>query len=276
MLDMTGRGKGICALASYSGNKVSGLILGRFENKEAEMLSVYVNPFFRKKGIASMLLKQFEKKAAAAGCSKIKAAFTSAMPSFGAVKRLFEKNGWSKPQKRMKLIYFSRENLYREIQENPRYEKYKNALLPKGFELVKWCELQPEKIAQIKSRHNQPGGWTDDNTPFREPEKMEKLNSFAILKDDSVAGWFITHRINPDTIRYTQIYNDPVANGMRGIIIQTVIHAYWLHAMYGPEKGCFIIYEWNTSLLKIFEKLMEKLTDSCTESFGVEKDIGQD
>ncbi len=250
-----------------------GLLLASFANGEAELLSVYVKPSFRNDGIASALLNIFEKEAAGNNCRKLKASFTSSMPGFAATKRLFEKCGWGKPEKRMKLIHFSRESLYREMVENPRYAKYKKALLPKGFELVKWHELPSEKIAEVKSRHNRPGGWKDEDSPFREPDKLEKLNSFAILRDSDVVGWFITHRINPDTIRYTQIYNAPVAKSLRGVILQTFIHAFCLHAMRGPEKGCVIIYEWNTPLMKVFEKLMEKLTDSCSESYGIEKDL---
>jgi ribosomal protein S18 acetylase RimI-like enzyme len=273
LLASLGKDSSVFSFVAIKDKRAAGLVLGQVKNGDAELLSVYVSPLFRREGIAGKLLRLFEKKAAEMKAQRIHAAVTTSMPGFEPMKKLFAKNAWSYPELHMKLINFSRKNLEKELNENPRYARYKNPIMPKGFELMKWAELPEEKIEEVKNRQNKPGGWTDEDTPFREPARMEKLNSLAILKDGVVAGWLINHRINGDTIRYNQVYNNPVEKGMRGVIIQAVLHAFWLHALHGPEKGCFIIYDWNTPLQKMFDKLMLKLVDSCVESFRVEKSL---
>jgi hypothetical protein len=65
-----------------------------------------------------------------------------------------------------------------------------------------WKDLAAESLDELRARTDYPL----ELSPFTEEEKIEKINSIALVVDGVIAGWMITHRIAPDTIRYTKLY----------------------------------------------------------------------
>lgn len=76
---------------------------------------------------------------------------------------------------------------------------------PKGIEEFFWKDLKPEERADLVYRGDQKQ-FTRTLSPFREESLIEPLNSLGLRLNGRVVGWMITHRIDPETIRYSAFY----------------------------------------------------------------------
>lgn len=76
---------------------------------------------------------------------------------------------------------------------------------PKGFEEFSWNEVTEDEKEDLRRRKIQ-GQFPPALSPFKEEQIIEPLNSLGLRKDGRITGWMITHRIDPDTIRYSALY----------------------------------------------------------------------
>lgn len=82
---------------------------------------------------------------------------------------------------------------------------YKDYPLPDGFRQFEWKELKPAEREKILFQQKQ-GALENKFSPFTEESLIEYNNSFGIRYQDDVVGWMITHRLNPNLIRYSNLY----------------------------------------------------------------------
>jgi hypothetical protein len=67
--------------------------------------------------------------------------------------------------------------------------------------------------------------------PFANKEMpMETINSLGLRYQGEVIGWIITHRPNPETIRYSNLYVDPRFY-FKGFAISLLIKSMQLHQL---------------------------------------------
>ncbi len=65
-----------------------------------------------------------------------------------------------------------------------------------------WSELTDAEKQQIQQTLDYPTSLS----PFENDSRLEPLNSLGLRYGEEVVGWIVTHRVAPDTIRYSTMF----------------------------------------------------------------------
>jgi GNAT superfamily N-acetyltransferase len=186
--------------ASESGQPI-GLALaeiGQF-GQQAKVLSIYVAPQHRRKGVGTALLTHLEEELASAGCTSATLQYMTDQESLAAFERLLQTCHWNPPQFQQLVCKCDRRTLT---------APWLNMefMLPPSFQIVPWEDITPDEKIWIQ-QSNQANSWIPpDLLPSIHEEDFEPLNSLGMRYQGRVIGWLITHRLAVDTIRYTCSY----------------------------------------------------------------------
>ena len=200
----------LVTMAASSGERFVGLGLAEVfpRGDRARILSLYVQPEHRRRGVGTALLAHLERALTQENCARVTLFYRSHWSSVPAIERLLEKRGWTPPRAHLLIGKTTTER----IAEAPwLYE----SRLSHGLSVVPWTELSAEAAAAIRRRQEEEeGGWYPRMlNPFQVEDRIEGLNSLALRRDGEVVGWMITHRTAPDTIQYTSLFLDPELQG---------------------------------------------------------------
>jgi len=200
----------VVAIAAEDGGGPVGLALALIdrEARTAELLSLFVVPDHRRQGIGATLIRQLSAELRQRGSQRLTMRYPDS-PSSVALARILEKQHWTAPKAAALVCYASTDRVQQAQQ--PHLTQYLERLttkLPPEYSLFLWAELTTADRQAITSQ------MATDATmqrfdPFIDAARLEPLNSLGLRYQDQVVGWIITHRIAPDTIRYTQMYVNP-------------------------------------------------------------------
>jgi len=204
----------------------AGLALAEIQpdDREATILSLFVEPPFRNKGIGTALLTRLESELVRRDVSQGELVFAGGKPTTPALKRVLHTCGWTQPQPRMVLFQVGSGSAEKLLSAPLLVKK---TTLPIGYEIFPWRDLTARERDRLVE-HEHSGDFPTYLSPFKEPEILEPLTSLGLRYRDEVRGWLITHRIAPRTIRYTSLVVDPELPA-RGLGIRLVAEALRLH-----------------------------------------------
>lgn len=83
-----------------------------------------------------------------------------------------------------------------------------NVQYPPGYKEFLWKDLKPRQRKDLLHREQQKH-FAPAVSPFNEEKILEPLNSLGLEHKGRVVGWAITHRVDPETIRYSSVYVEP-------------------------------------------------------------------
>ena len=116
----------------------------RGEDGAPELLSVFVAPEHRGRGIGTALVEAIEKALGSRGARSVEAVYTTGKPSIAAVERIFEKRGWDAPTLRTITVRFT----MAEALATPWYGRM--GLLPQGAAIFSWTDLTDAERSHIR------------------------------------------------------------------------------------------------------------------------------
>lgn len=216
-------GKNLYAVAATEeGNKAPiGFALGwgAGNQKEFELVSLYVNPLIRKQGVGTELLKCIEQY------------FMEQQFRYGVHHLSFPDDdqgyaeflngqGWFITRIKQ-VICKSTLDL---AAETPWLMR---ARLPERYTIKPWHEISPDDRLHIQKRHQQEtrttgekGWYAEDQNPFDKEDDCHRETSLALLKEDEVVGWVITHQPAelPTSLRWTISFVSPDIQGAARIL----------------------------------------------------------
>ncbi len=198
-----GAGVNTVAIGASVAGKPVGLAMAEIqEDKSATVLSLFVVQAYRYQGIGTALLNSLEKELCSKGCTSIEFIYTTGQPTTSTVEHLLDKCGWSSPRPRRIICKTSAYEMSNAPWMHPRRQ------LSDSYSIFPWTEITPEERAVIQQQETQ--SWIDpDLIPFNHEKDLEPINSMGLRYKGQVVGWLITHRIAPDTIRYSCAYIRP-------------------------------------------------------------------
>ncbi len=110
--------------------------------------------------------------------------------------------------------------------------------------------------------------------PFLEEDKLEPLNSLGLRYQNRVVGWVITHRIAPDTIRYTQMFVYPDTQPLsRSILLLAKAIQLQVEAKQAT-KGTFRVDMDNKPMVKFVYRRLAPYLDEIRKAWQVSKCLG--
>ncbi len=174
------------------------------DNKvDFELITVYVNLFFRRRGIGRKLLSYIGNYFLDAGFKRGVYYFSFPDDDQG-IPAFLSTSGWQIARINQ-IICRSTLAL---ADDTPWLNR---ARLSVNYSIMPWHELNGAQRAHIK-QHNQQekrktgkGWYAEDQNPFRQEDSSHKETSLALLKGSEVKGWVITHTPEelPGILRWT-------------------------------------------------------------------------
>ena len=258
------------------GQEPIGLILARYnqfpeENKlYGEILSWFVVPSYRRQGIGKELLARIEQELQKRGCNKITINYLS---SFNTpfIEKILARQNWLTPETKALVCYATTANV--ENTKKPHLTQYLDRLLshlPHDYTIFPWYTLTPEEREIIEQEiHTNP--LVRKFNPFWDETQLEPLNSLGLRYQNRVVGWVITHRIAPDTIRYTQMFVYPDTQPLsRSILLLAKAIQLQVEAQQAT-KGTFRVDMDNKPMVKFVYRRLAPYLDEIRKAWQVSK-----
>jgi hypothetical protein len=166
--------------------------------KIAEIHSIKVKEKYRGHQIEESLLRIMQDELFKEGCMLVTFLYSAEDSSAPNLERIFKKQGW--PDSRIYIIKCTFDG--RTFDPNWLKQEYHYL---EGYEVFPWSELIVDERSRL-IRQMEQGVIQQVVNPFQEEDLLEPLNSLGLRYKGDVVGWMLTHRIAPDTIRYTSLY----------------------------------------------------------------------
>lgn len=199
--------KRIFALAAIQEKTPIGLIVARIYpySKEAHLVSFFVSPSFRGKGIGKQLMqKLLERLTPSISLFELK--YKESEENLLALEKILKKSGWH-PSTTLTERYF-----FDQYSFHPKWFFSPFPTLSESFTIFDWADAKETDIETAKAlERNIPP--LAQYSPFDTQYSFERLNSLGLRHLNQLIGWMITHRTSPNTIRYSAFYLLPEYRG---------------------------------------------------------------
>lgn len=193
-------GEGFLLVAKWSG-ECAGFLLASASigTRSSEIEALAVLPAFRRRGIASQMVRIFEDRARDLESIVGIVLYEDRHPDLADIQSILKSRGWKKPQLQIQRYHFQVHEFH-----PPWFER--EYPLSSDFEIFPWKNLTDQERSRID--YQLRGGTFDaDVHPFSETTyTTEYLNSLGMRHKGELIGWMVTHRLQPDTIRYSCFY----------------------------------------------------------------------
>jgi GNAT superfamily N-acetyltransferase len=185
--------------ARVSGEPV-GLALAEIpegQSAGAEVLSLFVSPPYRSRGLGTALLNAMATWLSQMGVEKALAVFMTGQPGQDVLERVLSKAGWPAPEIRQLTLRFTLE----EARRTGWFGKYP---LEEGYSVFPWKDLTDEEREGLRASQKATGWIKPDLEPWRnDAEAFEPVSSLGIRLNGEIVGWIITHAVNERVVRFT-------------------------------------------------------------------------
>ncbi len=191
------------ALVARAKGEPVGLVLGELPlsvRGGAEVLSLFVVPEWRSRGVGRALVARLEAEVAEQGQAELTAVYTTGKPSIAAFERILWKRGWQAPEARTLSVRFTPQTaLGAEV-----FEERRMAAIAAGLELFSWADLSADEKGAIRASHERAPWITPLLAPWRfEGAELDPISSVGARKGGEVVGWVLNHRVAPGLVRFT-------------------------------------------------------------------------
>ncbi len=186
----------IVAMGAAIDDEPIGLALAEIQpDQVAKILSIYVKPAYRQKGVGTALLTELERTLNQQGCTTALIVYVAGKPATPALEKLLHTCDWSLPEPRMLICRCDRR-----MRSAAWIDQ---ASLPKTFTIFPWTELTAAERQTLQQQQEESPWMPESLVPFHYEQSMEPLNSVGLRYQGEVVGWVITQRFKPDTICYS-------------------------------------------------------------------------
>ncbi|MEI8124810.1 MAG: GNAT family N-acetyltransferase [Parachlamydiaceae bacterium] len=182
------------------GDSTVGILVVHLNNalKTASFHTLYVHPSHRNRKIASKLLSMAVEEMQKEEVIVSTLLYEKESPYTPYVQSMLKAGEWKGPRILMIRCYFDPYTFNAPWMH--RHYRY-----PPGYEEFFWKDLTPEEKIKLKNAESDQL-YPSELSPFYQEEKIEFMNSLGLRFDGNVVGWMITHRVDPDTIRYSSFF----------------------------------------------------------------------
>lgn len=241
----------ILAVGATESNRAVGLIFAEIwsDNKTAQVLSIFVVPTHRNRGIGTALLTYLEKELFLRGCTKVKLFDINHQPTTHILEKLLYKCKWGYPQPFLLEYQTDLVTILRAPWINNKYR------LSSDMMIFPWIEVtNPERI--VIQQTQEENVWIDKwLNPFEHEDGFEPLNSLGLRYQRQVVGWILTKQIRYDTISYNCMFVRQDLQKMgKGIVL--IVKAIQRQAESGIPKCIFQVRLSNYLMIRFVKKHM--------------------
>lgn len=186
---------------AYFRNHPVGIILATAHTRAHTALIhfLYVDPKNSKHSIESALLQNLTDELAGLGTTLATYTYATNLSSASDIEKAFIEQDWKGPRPFIIDCLFFSKNF------NPPWWN-KQIDLPMEFEIIPWNTLSGTDKKNLENRYAQ-GTIPSYVYPFgKDQDIIEPKNSLIMKYEGNIIGWMVTHRLAPDTVRYSALY----------------------------------------------------------------------
>jgi GNAT superfamily N-acetyltransferase len=253
----------IAVAAERQGSLVAMVLAEWRPDGPAQVISLFVQPEHRRRGLAAGMLARLERALAQGGVTAAELVFHDDWPAAPVLRHLLNKAGWLDPQARLLLCRTTTDRIAQApwLRLRP---------LPAGFDVFPWLELRSAERAAILASQAARPWYPEVLSPFQEEARIEALNSLGLRYHGQVVGWMVTHRTAPDTIQYTSMFVRPPYQGLgRGIALAA--QAIRLQVASDIPRGLFQVETGNQAMASFVQRRMRPYLTSVGTAWVTRK-----
>lgn len=193
---------GILALGAYHDDRPIGLAVAKVETRpgESEVLSLFVDPAYRRMGVGTALLHHLEQGLRDNGTGLAIANYRPEFAETAPLHRILEKLGWDRPEPSMLVC----QTALAQISTAPWANQ---PPLEPEYDLFSWRDLTADEAADIARRQEEQAWIPTDLYPFDQDERFgapfDRRTSVGMRYKGQVVGWAINHMWGNETLHLT-------------------------------------------------------------------------
>jgi len=245
----------ILVVSVRDGNDMIGMSIANYDMSQefSEIVSFYIDPKYRNKGIGQELLSKTEQILAHKGYKEVRTYYWSSWDSFQATNHMLKKQDWSEPEQLMKLFRTTSDR----VVKIPFRE---NVVLPENYKIIPWSWISPDEKKAIREEQEFIPFYPEYLSPFNNEEKINYYNSLALKYKDKLAGWHIAYWYSPETIEYSNLFIRPEYRLGMKTPLEMIKMASLLQVEQGIPEYLWLVGLENPVLEEYFER---KFGDYC-------------
>jgi uncharacterized protein (TIGR03032 family) len=244
------------AAALVGGKAVAAAVAELQPARAAEILSLYVHPDYRRRGIAGGLLQALETTLAQHGVREVGGALRTHWSERAAIEALLRRHGWSEPAPRRVLVQVDERMLAADWLVRQE--------LPRGWTLFPWNELTADDREEVLRRQRDEAWFPEALTPFQLEERIHAPTSLGLRREGRVAGWLITHLVSPETLQYTCLFVEREAQ-RTARAIPLLVAGVLRQRELGIPRSIFMIDVENAPMMRFYERRLKPLAAQTSE-----------
>jgi len=238
------------AIVAYDGDEPVGLALLDLPldaEETPQLLSLYVVPEHRRRGIGTRLVGAAEEAAREHPSGRLRAVWSRGMAGAPAVEAILRRRGWPDAVGRSLLVRLT-------VAEAARLPWLDRVHPRPGCEVVPWCELAPPELEELR-RSDAAEEWiAPDLRPWRYTEvPYHEASSVALRTPEGVRGWVINHEVRPGWVRFSCSFIHKRL-GRRAQILPLYASSIRRLIEGGAERITFNAPAWHPSMVRFVER----------------------
>lgn len=192
----------LLALSAMAAGKMIGMAMAeRQADGTAQLLSLKVDPSWRRRGIGTGLLQRLMIVLAKEGLAPLTLRYKASPELSTCFEPILARLGWSAPRTDFVLLE-GRSNQLAAINWADRFP------IAAPYSLLPWHQLSTRQTSQVRAL-NAP----TELQPPADPRELEPTVSLALLHHDTPVGWVLAQRNGANSVRYSSLF---VATSHRG------------------------------------------------------------
>ena len=230
----------------------------------ARVLSLYVVPPARGRGIARTLLTRVELDLKTLGVQELRMNYVRGKASILALEHLLDQLDWQAPKMNMLVL----KSHITDAVKAPWFREWK---LPSNYQIINWDAVSEAQLQEIRDSHAVNPWIAEDLQPFAFLKGHDPETSLALTRDDKVRGWLINHRVG-DTLRYTCSFVHPELQ-RKGRVLCLYSEAVRRMPQLGLEKGMWTVPKQHPAMQAFARRWMQPYCYHFSESMDVRKPL---
>jgi len=262
------------AIGALRGDRPVGLALAEVPVEtggEAEMLSLFVAPEERRRGLGRQLTAALAAELEREGAPAVSAVWTSGRPAIEYLEKILAAEGWTAPQARTVSVRFRPEEMLTLSLFSPRHL----AALDPGFEYGSWAEVSVDELAALRASNEAKRWITPGLEPWSYDEKIpyDAATSVAARLRGELVGWVLTQRIDDRLLRWTVSFLKRTLS-RRGRIVPVYRDSLRRTVASGYEFCVFVTPVRYPNMLRFIERWISQRAAFVGETRGARRNLG--
>jgi uncharacterized protein (TIGR03032 family) len=236
----------LLAVSAMAGGTMVGLAIAeRTPDGQATLVSLLVEPGFRRRGIALHLMVYLQRFLAQQGVQALRVSYHASASLATSFEPLLTRLGWPAPQTDFVLI----QSHVDKLAATGWATRY--ALKP-AYSLFPWIEATHADLATAPTL-----GAPAVLLPPRGAEGLEPAVSLGLRHQGVLVGWLIAHRVALDTVRYSSVFVAP-AHRLRGQGLALLAEGFNRQHSAGITQAKAAIAANNAEFLRVFRRHLHR------------------